>query len=82
MKSIASDYGVVSVPSLVLFVKGKAYAYEGYNAVEPVVEYIKKQLSGAAVTLKTTADVEAFIELRSSRKYSLSSVHVVSSHLN
>jgi hypothetical protein len=77
MKSIASDNGVTAVPSLVLFVKGKAYPYEGYNSVEPVVEYIKKQLASPAASLKTTAEVDAFIELRSSRKYSLSSVHVV-----
>ena len=77
MKSLVEDNGISALPALVFYNRRKAVVYQGYHAMEPVLEFINKQIGESVTKLKSVSDVENFIELRSARKYSLSTVHVV-----
>lgn len=77
LKALIDDNDISSLPALVFFNSRKAVVYQGYHALEPVVAFINKQIGKPVVNLKTVADVNDFIELRGSRKHSLSTVHVV-----
>lgn len=42
------------------------------------MEFVHKQIGEPTRNLKSVSDVQDFIDLRSSRKYAMSTVHVVS----
>jgi hypothetical protein len=78
LKDKLTDYDISSLPTLIFFNQKKSVNYVGYHALEPVLGFIDKQLGKPVIELKTVEEVEAFIQLRNERKYSVSTVHVVS----
>lgn len=77
LKNIASEYGVSAVPSVYLFIKGKAVPYQGFATDESLIKFVKKQLGPAVITLKSKSEVDEFIDKREVQKHTLSTVHVV-----
>ena len=77
VKSLVEGNEISTLPALVFYNRRKAVVYEGYHAVEPVVEFIQKQIGEPVRQLRSVADVDSFVDLRSSRRYALSTVHVV-----
>jgi thiol-disulfide isomerase/thioredoxin len=77
LKSLVSDNEITSLPALVFYNKRKAVVYQGYHALEPVLEFIRKQTGEPTTHLKSVEAVNNFIELRNARKHSLSTVHVI-----
>ena len=77
LKQLVADNEITNLPALIFFNKRNGLVYHGYHALEPVLEFIDKQIGASVKQLKTVTDVDEFIALRSSRKYSMSTVHVV-----
>lgn len=78
VKSLARESFVTELPSLVLYVKNKPHQYKGVHTVDAVSTYIKKHVDKPATVLKSSGEVQAFVESRNdSSKYSISTVMVV-----
>lgn len=77
LKSLVESNDISTLPALVFYNRRKPAVYQGYHAVEPVMEFIQKQIGDPVAQLRSVDDVMAFIELREARKYSMSTVHVV-----
>ena len=53
MSSMAEEFGVTSVPTLVLFKKHRPIVYNGVHSVEAVDVFVQKQTGKACVQLNT-----------------------------
>ena len=72
-----SEFGVTSLPALVLFKKQRPLLFNGVHTAAAVEAFVKKQVEPALKPLKTAADVTDFFASRSDPKYSLSTLMVV-----
>ena len=77
MSKLAEDFGVNSVPTLVLFKQRRPIVYNGVHSVEAVKMFVQKQTGKAYLQLNTVESVKKFFDDRNDPKYSLSTVMVV-----
>jgi thioredoxin-like negative regulator of GroEL len=77
MKSIVTEFGAQSLPSLVYFHKLKPTLYKGVHSLEAVTQYIDKQTGPPILKLKSVEEVYDFMYSRSQPKYALSTIMAV-----
>eukprot|EP01041_Mallomonas_annulata_P009546 gene9546-19845_t len=75
-KTVISDNYLSQLPGLILYKRGKPLVFQGPHHHDPVLAFVKKQLSPSVTALSRRQDVEKFIETRTSVAYSLTTVVV------
>jgi len=77
LKSLSIQHGAVEMPALVLFKKHKPLLYKGAHSLDPVMRYVQKQVDPPARELSSVKETLAFLDSRSDRSNSISTVMVV-----
>ena len=77
LKSMSAKFGVSTLPSLVVFVKGRPYPYKGAQTLAAIQAFLEKITSSPFRALDSVEEIDRFIASNRSETMHIRSVNVV-----